>query len=170
MRLLRRKFLWIAVVTTFILGCGVFAIVQMLAVPVRDEPSFEPRIGYTGIPPDPRLVRMIARAERDYNLFPIRGHRGKLRLNQTLLEGDDRVCISFELLAPGRPVSDQDRQVVERAIATGKQRVPGMDESAVNSLRDTLNRLDYVSYYGTLHDQRLVSKSYFRSVIEDTCQ
>jgi hypothetical protein len=170
MRLLRRKFLWIAVVTTFILGCGVFAIVQMLAVPVHDEPSFEPRIGYSGMPSDPRLMHMITRAERDYNLFPIRGHRGKLRLAQTLIEGDDRVCISFELLSPGRPVSDQDRQVVERAIATAKQRDPRIDESVLNSLRDIMKHLDYVSYYGTLHDERLVSKSYFRSVIEDTCQ
>ena len=162
-----RKLVWIAVVATFILGCGVFAIVRILAVPVRDEPSFEPRIGYTGTPSDPRLVHMIARAERDYSLFPIRGHRGKLRLNQTYLEGDDRVWISFEL-TPSRPVTDQDRQVVDRAIATAKQLDPGIDESGLNFLRDTLNHLDYVSYYGTLHDERLVSKSYSRSVIEDT--
>jgi len=102
MRLLRRKFLWIAVLTTFILGCGVFAIVQMLAVPVRDEPSFEPRIGYTGIPPDPRLVRMIARAERDYNLFPIRAGIAascvstKLCLKET--------TVSASVLSYSRPV------------------------------------------------------------------
>ena len=91
-----RKLVWITVVATFILGCSVFAIVQDPRGPVRDEPSFEPRIGYTGMPSDPRLVHMIARAERDYSLFPIRGHRGKLHLNQTYLEGDDRVWISFE--------------------------------------------------------------------------
>ena len=41
-------------------------------------------------------------------------------------------------LAPGRPVSDEDRQVVERAIATAKRRNPGIEESVFNFLRDIL--------------------------------
>src|SRR2546428_10836555 len=41
-------------------------------------------------------------------------------------------------LAPGRPVSDEDRQVVERAIAAAKRRNPGIEESVFNFLRDIL--------------------------------
>jgi (1->4)-alpha-D-glucan 1-alpha-D-glucosylmutase len=41
-------------------------------------------------------------------------------------------------LAPGRPVSDRDRQVVERAIAAAKRRNPGIEESVFNFLRDIL--------------------------------
>src|SRR5438270_1385761 len=38
-------------------------------------------------------------------------------------------------LAPGQPVSDEDRQVVERAIASAKRRNPAMEESIFNFLR-----------------------------------
>src|SRR5438552_5095645 len=41
-------------------------------------------------------------------------------------------------LAPGQPVSDEDRQVIERAIASAKRRNPGMEESIFNFLRDIL--------------------------------
>jgi len=41
-------------------------------------------------------------------------------------------------LAPGQPVSDQDRQVIERAIAAAKRRNPAMEESIFNFLRDIL--------------------------------
>ena len=41
-------------------------------------------------------------------------------------------------LAPGRPVSDEDRQIIERAIAAAKRRNPGMEESIFNYLRDVL--------------------------------
>ncbi len=41
-------------------------------------------------------------------------------------------------LAPGRPVSDKDRQVVERAIAAAKRRNPGIEESVFNFVRDIL--------------------------------
>jgi (1->4)-alpha-D-glucan 1-alpha-D-glucosylmutase len=41
-------------------------------------------------------------------------------------------------LAPGRPVSERDRQVVERAIAAAKRRNPGIEESVFNFLRDIL--------------------------------
>jgi (1->4)-alpha-D-glucan 1-alpha-D-glucosylmutase len=41
-------------------------------------------------------------------------------------------------LAPGQPVSDQDRQVIERAIASAKRRNPAMEESIFNFLRDIL--------------------------------
>jgi (1->4)-alpha-D-glucan 1-alpha-D-glucosylmutase len=41
-------------------------------------------------------------------------------------------------LAPGRPVSDADRQVIERAIAAAKRRNPGVEESVFNFLRDIL--------------------------------
>jgi (1->4)-alpha-D-glucan 1-alpha-D-glucosylmutase len=39
---------------------------------------------------------------------------------------------------PGRPVDEQDRQVVERAIAAAKRRNPGIEESVFNFLRDSL--------------------------------
>jgi (1->4)-alpha-D-glucan 1-alpha-D-glucosylmutase len=41
-------------------------------------------------------------------------------------------------LEPGQPVSEDDRQMVERAIAGAKRRNPAMDESIFNFLRDTL--------------------------------
>ena len=41
-------------------------------------------------------------------------------------------------LAPGRPVNDQDRQVVERAVAAAKRRNPAIEESVFNFLRDIL--------------------------------
>jgi (1->4)-alpha-D-glucan 1-alpha-D-glucosylmutase len=41
-------------------------------------------------------------------------------------------------LEPGRPVSEEDRQMVERAIAAAKRRNPAMEESIFNFLRDVL--------------------------------
>src|SRR5213082_2260570 len=41
-------------------------------------------------------------------------------------------------LAPGQPVSDEDRQIVERAINAAKRRNPGIDESIFNYLCDVL--------------------------------
>jgi (1->4)-alpha-D-glucan 1-alpha-D-glucosylmutase len=41
-------------------------------------------------------------------------------------------------LAPGQPVSEEDRQVIERAIATAKRRNPAIEESVFNFLRDIL--------------------------------
>jgi len=41
-------------------------------------------------------------------------------------------------LAPGQPVSDEDRQVIERAIAAAKRRNPATEESIFNFLRDIL--------------------------------
>ena len=42
-------------------------------------------------------------------------------------------------LAPGQPISDEDRQVVERAILAAKRRNPAMEESVFNFLRDILS-------------------------------
>jgi (1->4)-alpha-D-glucan 1-alpha-D-glucosylmutase len=39
---------------------------------------------------------------------------------------------------PGQPVSEEDRQIVERAIAAAKRRNPAMEESIFNFLRDVL--------------------------------
>jgi (1->4)-alpha-D-glucan 1-alpha-D-glucosylmutase len=39
---------------------------------------------------------------------------------------------------PGHPVSEEDRQIVERAIAAAKRRNPAMEESIFNFLRDVL--------------------------------
>src|SRR6476646_3844080 len=39
---------------------------------------------------------------------------------------------------PGQPVSDEDRQIVERAIGAAKRRNPAMEESIFNFLRDVL--------------------------------
>jgi (1->4)-alpha-D-glucan 1-alpha-D-glucosylmutase len=39
---------------------------------------------------------------------------------------------------PGRPISEEDRQIVERAIAAAKRRNPAMEESIFNFLRDVL--------------------------------
>jgi (1->4)-alpha-D-glucan 1-alpha-D-glucosylmutase len=41
-------------------------------------------------------------------------------------------------LEPGHPVSEADRQIVERAIDTAKRRNPAMEESIFNFLRDVL--------------------------------
>jgi (1->4)-alpha-D-glucan 1-alpha-D-glucosylmutase len=41
-------------------------------------------------------------------------------------------------LEPGQPVSEEDRQIVERAIGAAKRRNPAMDESIFNFLRDVL--------------------------------
>ncbi|PYK40013.1 MAG: malto-oligosyltrehalose synthase [Verrucomicrobia bacterium] len=41
-------------------------------------------------------------------------------------------------LAPGRPVRDEDRQVVERAVAAAKRRNPVIEESVFNFVRDIL--------------------------------
>src|SRR5437667_7363233 len=41
-------------------------------------------------------------------------------------------------LAPGQPVGEEDRQVVERAIAAAKRRNPAIEESIFNFLRDVL--------------------------------
>src|SRR5881398_2424499 len=39
---------------------------------------------------------------------------------------------------PGQPVSEEDRQIVERAISAAKRRNPAMEESIFNFLRDVL--------------------------------
>jgi (1->4)-alpha-D-glucan 1-alpha-D-glucosylmutase len=41
-------------------------------------------------------------------------------------------------LAPGQPVTEEDKQIVERAVAAAKRRNPGMEESIFNFLRDVL--------------------------------
>jgi (1->4)-alpha-D-glucan 1-alpha-D-glucosylmutase len=41
-------------------------------------------------------------------------------------------------LEPNRPVSDEDRQIIERAIAAAKRRNPGIEASLFNFLRDVL--------------------------------
>ena len=41
-------------------------------------------------------------------------------------------------LTPGQPVNEEDRQVIERAIAAAKRRNPAMEESILNFLRDLL--------------------------------
>src|SRR5207247_3423361 len=41
-------------------------------------------------------------------------------------------------LASGQPVSEEDRQIVERAVAAAKRRNPAMEESTFNFLRDVL--------------------------------
>src|SRR2546429_3444585 len=41
-------------------------------------------------------------------------------------------------LAPGQPVSKEDREIVERAISAAKRRNPAMEESIFNFLRDVL--------------------------------
>ncbi len=41
-------------------------------------------------------------------------------------------------ITPDRPVSDEDRQAIERAISAAKRRNPGIEESVFNFLRDIL--------------------------------
>src|SRR5881398_757312 len=41
-------------------------------------------------------------------------------------------------VAPGQPVSEEDRRIVERAISEAKRRNPAMDESIFNYLQDVL--------------------------------
>src|SRR5205809_4193290 len=41
-------------------------------------------------------------------------------------------------LAPDQPVSEEDRQIIERAVSAAKRRNPAIDESIFNFLRDVL--------------------------------
>jgi (1->4)-alpha-D-glucan 1-alpha-D-glucosylmutase len=41
-------------------------------------------------------------------------------------------------VTPGQPVSDEDRDIIERAVATAKRRNPALEESVFNFLRDIL--------------------------------
>src|SRR5207245_8366879 len=41
-------------------------------------------------------------------------------------------------LEPGKPVSEEDRAVIERAVAAAKRRNPAIEESVFNLLRDLL--------------------------------
>ena len=41
-------------------------------------------------------------------------------------------------VTPGQPVSDEDRDVIERAVTTAKRRNPALEESVFNFLRDVL--------------------------------
>ena len=41
-------------------------------------------------------------------------------------------------LEPGKPVSEEDRAVIERAVAAAKRRNPAIEESVFNFLRDLL--------------------------------
>src|SRR5437899_4620057 len=41
-------------------------------------------------------------------------------------------------LAPGRPVNEEDRQVIERAVTAAERRNPAIEESVFNFLRDIL--------------------------------
>jgi (1->4)-alpha-D-glucan 1-alpha-D-glucosylmutase len=41
-------------------------------------------------------------------------------------------------VTPGEPVSDEDRAIIERAVATAKRRNPALEESVFNFLRDIL--------------------------------
>jgi len=41
-------------------------------------------------------------------------------------------------VTPGQPVSDEDRAIIERAVATAKRRNPALEESVFNFLRDVL--------------------------------
>ncbi len=49
-------------------------------------------------------------------------------------------------LAPDQPVSEEDRQIVERAISAAKRRNPAMDESIFNYLQDVKGLEDTVFY------------------------
>jgi (1->4)-alpha-D-glucan 1-alpha-D-glucosylmutase len=59
-------------------------------------------------------------------------------------------------LAPGQPVSDADRDAIERAIASAKRRNPAIEESIFNFLRDILlfrfpENLDEKAREGHMH-------------------
>jgi (1->4)-alpha-D-glucan 1-alpha-D-glucosylmutase len=41
-------------------------------------------------------------------------------------------------VTPGQPVSDEDRAIIERAVATAKRRNPALEDSVFNFLRDVL--------------------------------
>src|SRR5204862_1080640 len=41
-------------------------------------------------------------------------------------------------LEPGRPIRDEDRNVIERAVAAAKRRNPAIEETVFNFLRDLL--------------------------------
>src|SRR5205814_697934 len=59
-------------------------------------------------------------------------------LSRTVRETISCFPIYRTYLAPGQPVSEEDREIVERAISGAKRRNPAMDESIFNFLRDVL--------------------------------
>src|SRR6059036_2440965 len=59
-------------------------------------------------------------------------------LSRTVRETISCFPVYRTYLAPGQPVSEEDREIVERAISGAKRRNPAMDESIFNFLRDVL--------------------------------
>src|SRR5881409_1271343 len=59
-------------------------------------------------------------------------------LSRTVRETIACFPIDRTYLAPGQPVTEEDRQIVERAISAAKRRNPAMEESIFNFLRDLL--------------------------------
>jgi (1->4)-alpha-D-glucan 1-alpha-D-glucosylmutase len=59
-------------------------------------------------------------------------------LSRTVRESIACFPVYRTYLAPGQPVSEEDREIVERAISGAKRRNPAIDESIFNFLRDVL--------------------------------
>ena len=78
------------------------------------------------------MVDRLSEQNRWYRDFTLQA------LARTLRETIACFPVYRTYLAPGLPVSEKDRQVVERAIAAAKRRNPGIEESVFNFLRDIL--------------------------------
>jgi (1->4)-alpha-D-glucan 1-alpha-D-glucosylmutase len=59
-------------------------------------------------------------------------------LSRTVREAIACFPVYRTYLAPGQPVTEEDKQIVERAVTTAKRRNPAMEESIFNFLRDVL--------------------------------
>jgi (1->4)-alpha-D-glucan 1-alpha-D-glucosylmutase len=78
------------------------------------------------------LLDRLAERNRRYRDFTLEA------LSRTVRETIACFPVYRTYVDPGQPVSEEDRQIVERAIAAAKRRNPAMEESIFNFLRDVL--------------------------------
>ncbi|HEX7515720.1 MAG TPA: hypothetical protein VF345_00380 [Chthoniobacterales bacterium] len=91
-------FCWIAVVAV-----GGWAVLQHVAVPYRGfEAAGSSALwrsdGYSTIPPDAKILRLIQRAKLDFLIAPIQGLRGEIVFNEARAHGKE-VYLLFQPMA-----------------------------------------------------------------------
>jgi len=78
------------------------------------------------------MLDRLSERDREYRDFTLEA------LSRAMRETIACFPVYRTYLAPGQPVSEEDRQIVERAISAAKRRNPAMDESIFSFLRDVL--------------------------------
>ena len=86
----------------------------------------------------PQLSHAERDADRDESAQNVGEHRTALPQYRAVSETIACFPVYRTYLAPGRPVSQEDREAIERAIAAAKRRNPGIEASVFNFLRDIL--------------------------------